>query len=239
MYFARLALPLQALIHQQPNEMKDLINIIIVDDHRLFRMGLRYALKMTSPDIHVIAEAESGEALFTLHELASADLVLLDINLPGMGGAAITRRLRHDYPAVKILAISAENDSNTIQIMLDAGIDGFISKQRGDDEELADAIRAVVSGAEYFGRDIASIIYDVYVSRKKTSVITSDFTGREREIMLLCREGLLCKEIADRLGISMHTVNSHKKNIFLKLGINNTMEMVQYAMKNGIIRVES
>jgi DNA-binding CsgD family transcriptional regulator len=77
------------------------------------------------------------------------------------------------------------------------------------------------------------------VAKKKTSVVSSDFTNREREIILLCRDGLMCKEIADRLGISINTVNNHKKNIFLKLGINNTMEMVQYAMKNGIIRIEN
>ena len=216
-----------------------MINIIIVDDHRLFRMGLRNTFKLSCSDINVIAEADSGEALFALPELATAHLVLLDINLPGMGGAAIAGRLRCDYPGLKILAISAENDSSTIQTMLEAGIDGFISKQKGDAEELAEAIRSVVNGEEYFGRDIASIIYDVYVAKKKTSSITSDFTDREREIMLLCREGLMCKEIADRLGISIHTINTHKRNIFQRLGINNTMEMVQYAMKKGIIRIEN
>ena len=122
--------------------------------------------------------------------------------------------------------------------MLDAGIDGFISKQRGDADELADAIRSVMNGEEYFGRDIASIIYDVYVSKKKTTIITPEFTAREREIILLCRDGLMSKEIADRLGVSANTINTHKKNIFQKLGINNTMEMVQYAMKSGIICVE-
>ena len=219
--------------------MKDIIDIIIVDDHRLFRMGLRNTFKLACSDIHVTAEADSGEILFSLPELATAHLVLLDINLPGMGGVAIASRLRRDYPDLKILAISAENDSDTIQAMIESGIDGFVSKQRGDADELADAIRTVVNGGEYFGRDIASIIYDVYVAKKKTSAITSDFTGREREIMLLCREGLMCKEIADRLGVSIHTINTHKRNIYQKLGINNTMEMVQYAMKKGIIRVES
>jgi len=123
--------------------------------------------------------------------------------------------------------------------MLEAGIDGFISKQRGDVNELARAIRTVYSGLEYFGRDISSIIFDVYVAKKKSSAVTSEFTAREREIILLCREGLMCKEIANRLGISINTVNNHKKNIFQKLGINNTMEMVQYALKKGIIRVEN
>jgi DNA-binding CsgD family transcriptional regulator len=92
---------------------------------------------------------------------------------------------------------------------------------------------------EYFGRDISSIIFEVYVSKKKSTVVTEEFTDREREIILLCRDGLLCKEVADRLGIAINTVNNHKKNIFRKLGINTTLEMVQYALKNGIIRIEN
>ena len=219
--------------------MKELIHIIIVDDHRLFRMGLRKTFQFAYPDISVSGEAGNGAALFALPALATADLVLLDINLPGMGGAEIARRLRSDYPALKILAISAENNGETVQAMLEAGIDGFISKQMGDTDELAEAIRTVMNGEEYYGRDIASIIYEVYVAKKKTTAITPDFTGREREIIILCRDGLLYKEIADRLGISVYTVNFHKKNIYRKLGINNTMEMVHYALKNGIIRLDN
>ena len=214
------------------------IKIIVVDDHNLFRMMLKSTFNSDYPDICVAGEAESGEELFRILSSTSADLVLLDINLPDVWGTEVARRLRRDYPNIKILAVSAENTSETIQAMIEAGIDGFVSKQRGDANELALAIRTVISGLEYFGRDISAIIFDVYVAKKKTSVVSSDFTNREREIILLCRDGLMCKEIADRLGISINTVNNHKKNIFLKLGINNTMEMVQYAMKNGIIRIE-
>ena len=215
------------------------IKIIIVDDHNLFRILLKSAFLKECPDICVAGEAESGEQLFRILRSTAADLILLDINLPDAWGAEVAGRLRREYPDLKILAISGENASDTIQEMLNAGIDGFISKQRGDINELAYAIRAVMSGTEYFGRDISSIIFDVYVSKKKTSVVTGEFTGREREIILLCREGLISKEIADRLGISINTVNNHKKNIFQKLGINNTMEMVQYALKKGIIQIEN
>jgi Response regulator containing a CheY-like receiver domain and an HTH DNA-binding domain len=214
------------------------IKIIIVDDHNLFRMMLKSTLVALCPDICVVGEAESGKELFHILTTTSADVVLLDINLPDAWGAEIARRLRRDYPDLKILAISAENTADTIQAMLDAGIDGFISKQRGDVDELARAIRAVRFGLEYFGRDISTIIFDVYVAKKKTSVVSSEFTEREREIIYLCRDGLMCKEIADRLNISINTVNNHKKHIFQKLGINNTMEMVQFALKKGIVRID-
>ena len=215
------------------------IKIIVVDDHNLFRIMLKSTFNADYPDICVAGEAGSGEELFRVLNSTSADLVLLDINLPDVWGTEVARRLHRDYPKIKILALSAENTSETIQAMIEAGIDGFVSKQRGDANELALAIRTVMSGLEYFGRDISAIIFDVFVAKKKTSVVSSDFTKREREIILLCRDGLMCKEIADRLGISIHTVNNHKKNIFLKLGINNTMEMVQYALKKGIIQMST
>ena len=221
------------------NNDKQIIQIIIVDDHTLFRLGLKAAFKTDYPDICVVGEAHCGQALFALDALSTAHLVLLDINLPDMSGIEIARRLRHEYPSIKILAVSAENSAQTVEAMIDVGIDGFISKQYGDTDELARAIRSVMSGLEYFGRDISSIIYEIYVSKKRSSVVTDDFTDREREIILLCRNGLLCKEIADKLHISINTVNTHKKRIFQKLEINNTVEMVQYALKKGIIRVEN
>ena len=88
------------------------------------------------------------------------------------------------------------------------------------------------------GKDISAIIYDVFVSKKKTAAPTHEFTDREKDIIKACKDGLLCKEIAIQLGISINTINTHKKNIFKKLGINNTVEMVQYALKHGIIRME-
>jgi two-component system response regulator NreC len=214
-------------------------NIIIVDDHNFFRMMLKTTLQSSCPDIVVTGEAASGGELFRLLPHTKADLIVLDINLPDIWGVEATRRLRSEYPALKIIAVSGETSSETIQNMIEAGIDGFISKQYSGINELADAIHSVMNGVEYFGRDISSIIFDVYVAKKKTSAVTAEFTDREREIILLCRDGLLCKEIADRLNISVYTVNSHKRNIFQKLGINSTIEMVQYALKKGIIRIDS
>ena len=216
-----------------------MIRIIVVDDHRLFRMGLKAAIHADHPDILIVGEAECGEELFTFLPTTPVDVVLLDINLPDKHGAEIARSIRKEYPAIKILAVSGENSTDTIKAMLDAGIEGFISKQLGDVNELANAIQTVASGLEYYGRDIANIVFDVYVAKKKTVQVTNEFTEREREIILACRDGLLCKEIAEKMGISINTINTHKKRIFQKLGINTTIEMVQYALKCGIIRVEN
>ena len=176
--------------------------------------------------------------MFRLLETVTPDIILLDIILPDTTGIEIARKLRKEKPAIKILAISAENTTDVVQAMINIGIEGFISKRQGSPGDIVEAIRAIMDGYEYFGSDISSIIFKIYVSKKKTADVTPEFTGREKEIILLCRSGLLSKEIASRLDISPRTVDNHKANIFKKLGINNTLEMVQYATKNGIIRME-
>ena len=215
-----------------------MINVILVDDHSLFRLGVKSALTSDYSDICIVGEADSGSELFRLLETITPDIVLLDIMLPDSTGVVIARKLRKEKPSVKILAISAENTTSVIQEMINVGIEGFISKRQGSASDIADAIHSIMSGCEYFGSDISSIIYKIYVSKEKTAEITIEFTEREKEIILLCRDGLLCKEIAGRLNISPRTVDNHKGNIFKKLGINNTLEMVQYAIRNGIIRME-
>ncbi len=213
--------------------------VFIVDDHALFRLGLKGALSQQYPDITIAGEADSGAELFRLLEKDSeVDIILLDILLPGMSGIEIARRLRQDYPSIKILAISSDNSDETIKAMLDVEVDGFISKCKSSGNELMQAIRSIMDGYEYFGQDIAAIIYSIYISKNRQKELSDELTRREREIIALCRDGLICKEIASRLNISPRTVDTHKSNIFRKVGINSTLEMVQYALRQGIITLE-
>jgi len=216
-----------------------MINAILVDDHELFRLGLKTAIAHNHPDICIVGEAETGEELFSILETTKADILLLDINLPEISGIEIARRLKKEKPEIKILVISSENTIIVTQALLQIGINGFISKRMGSVDVLANAIRSVMSGFDYFGKDISDIIYRIYVSKKNTTEVTVEFTEQEKNIIELCREGLPSKLIADRLSISSRTVENHKNNIFRKLGINSTIEMIQYAMKNGIIKVEN
>ncbi len=211
-----------------------MIETIITDDHALFRMGIRAALNSTG-DIHIAGEAASGEELFALLETVTPDVILLDILLPDTSGVDIARRLKAERPEIKILAVSAENGDQTVRSMVEIGIEGFISKAHGGPEEIARAIRAVASGEEYFGGDISGIIYKIYVAKKDSGDATPEFTEQERRIIEMSREGLPGKLIADRLCISPRTVDNHKRAIFRKLGINSTLEMVDYALRNGII----
>jgi len=186
----------------------------------------------------VVGEAGSGKALFVLLETTKADIILLDIGLPDISGVEIARRLRKEYPEIKILIFSVENSFKVVQSLINIGIDGFISKLQSSDDDLIVAIHSIMNGLEYFGKDIATIIYNIYVSKKKITEVTSEFTEREREIIYLCRDGLSGRQISEKLNISLRTVNTHKNNIFTKLNINSTMELVQYAMKNGIISLD-
>jgi DNA-binding NarL/FixJ family response regulator len=216
-----------------------MIKVILVDDHEIFREGMKSIIQKPHTDIVIAGEAGSGEDLFHLLTDSTADIVLLDIVLPDMSGIDVARRLKKEYPNMRILMISSENNIEIVKKLTDIGVEGFISKRMGSSQELVNAIHSIINGCEYFGKDIASIIYKIFVAQKNTTEITAEFTEREREVLLLCRDGLQGKEIADKLGISLRTVDNHKSNIFRKLGINNTMDMVQYALKKGIIKVES
>ncbi|MBQ9711452.1 MAG: response regulator transcription factor [Bacteroidales bacterium] len=211
----------------------DPTKIIMVEDHQLFRLGISTALKSQPEKYNVVGEASNAAEFFQIIETTDADIVLLDIHLPDQSGIEIARKLIQLRPAMKILVLSAENDAETISKLIETGINGFISKN-ATMKELFIAINYIEEGAEYFGKDISKIIRDIKVAKKDGK---DQFTERENEIIALCSEGLTAKEIADRMYINVATVNTHKNNIFKKLGINNSVELVIYAMKNGIIKL--
>lgn len=209
------------------------IRVIIVDDHRIFRVGLRAEIQGMSVPVEIAGEAGSSEELFRLLETTEADVIMLDIILPDVSGVDIARRLRRDYPGLKILMLSAETSQETIEQLMKVNIDGFVSKNVSA-SELQRAIEYVAEGAEYYGRDIARIMHCVHVLHQDND---GCFTPREKEIIQLCAHGLSAKEIADKLCVSLKTVVVHKYNIFKKMGINNCVELVNYALRKGIISV--
>lgn len=207
------------------------VRVFLVDDHLLFRIGIRTAFTNASVPIEVVGEAGSAADFFEILPKVRFDVVLLDIILPDLSGVEVARRLKKERPDLRILVLSAESDPDTVCSLVEIGVDGFISKSVPVDE-LRRAVDYVASGIEYFGRDISRIIRDVKTARSKRD---SGFTDRENDIIDLCARGLSVKEMADRLGITIKTVETHKNNIFHKLGINSSVELVRYALKNGII----
>jgi DNA-binding NarL/FixJ family response regulator len=216
------------------------IKVIIVEDEEFVRMGLWAAIGLSHSNIVIVGEAQTGFEFFKLMETpdgAFADMVLLDIKLPDISGFEIARRLKSEHPEMKILVISSEYSFETVERMVAIGIDGFISKHNSNSAMLIEAICTIMQGHEYFGKDIANIISQIYVAKKGVLKVSSMFTKHELQIIEYCHEGLTAKEIADRLCLTAKTINWHKANIFSKLGINSTREMVQFALKSGIIKV--
>ncbi len=207
------------------------IRIIIVEDHYLFRAGITSVLSSVKDKYDVVGEASTVAEFDALYEKTDADLLLLDIRLPDGNGIDIARKLSEQKSALKILVLSAENDPSTITNLLEAGINGFISKN-APSQELFTAIDYIMEDGDYFGKDISKLIRDIRVAKKSAK---EPFTDRENEIIALCSEGLTAKEIAEKMHINVATVNTHKNNIFKKLGINNSVELVIYAIKTGII----
>lgn len=209
-------------------------NVILVDDHELFRLGIRGSLRQT--DVHIIGEADCGKRLFQLLKQLRPDLIFLDIILPDMTGIDIARKLRETHPDIRILILSSENTTDTVKDLLQIGIDGFISKRRCNSVELSKAVRVIMEGECYFGRDISTLMYNIVMAKRRTQQGSGpNFTDREAEVIRHSHEGLSAKQIAEVMGISHRTVETHKTHIFKKLGINNTYEMIQYAIKCGII----
>ena len=208
------------------------MTIIIVDDHPLFRIGTKMAIQRGSHT--VVGEASNATALRQLLNDTTPDLILLDIILGnGPSGVDIARQLKADKPEIKILVLSIDTSLNTIKELLEIGIDGFVSKNAPDDEVLQ-AIDAVSNGQPYFGTDIDRIVQAVMTTQQLKNDL---FSEREQEIIRAICQGGSNKDIAQKTNISLRTVETHKTNIFRKIGITNSVDLVLYAIKNGIVTI--
>lgn len=208
------------------------MNIALLDDHQLVRIGVATTLRNTKHTI-TISVATADELFDALHQGRPCDILLLDILLPGMNGIEVAKRMRNEYPKIKIIVLSVDSREYTLIQLLQIGIDGFVSK-RGTQDEVVRAIDSVENGVPFYGRDIAILIRDIS-DAKLNKQNTAALTKRELEIIQACCDGLLGKEIAEKLNISLRAVNSHKTNIFNKLGISSSVELVRFSIEHGII----
>ena len=208
------------------------MNLAILDDHELIRVGLRSVLQ-DLPHTITINVATADELFAQLQQGTPCDLLLLDILMPDTGGIEVAQRMRAEYPEVKIIVISVDTKEYVITRLMQIGIDGFISKN-GPLEEVRLAVESVEYGVPFYGRDLSVLVRDIVDARlkKKSSAL---LTKREIEIIEACCNGMLGKEIAEHFHISLRAVNSHKTNIFNKLGLSSSVEMVRFALEHGII----
>lgn len=209
------------------------IRVLIVDDHNLVRQGIRMVLE-AEPDFQLVGEAGSGEEAVRLAARLSPDVVIMDISLPGMSGIETTRRIRAACPRVRVLGLTMHEDEGYVRELLRAGADGYVVK-RSAALELVRAIRAVVAGRAVLDPNVTRSVIEGYIARAPEPVDPADdpFTPREREILILAAEGLTNAEMADRLHISIKTVQTHRAHIMEKLGAHDRVDLVRYAIRRG------
>jgi len=216
--------------------MANEIRLLLADDHAVVRSGLRMLLQ-AQPDMVIIGEAETGrEAVQRAVELAP-DVVLMDIEMPGMNGIEATRRIKAEAPATAVLALTMYEDDQYFFEMLRAGASGYVPKRAAPDE-LVSAIRAAGRGEVFLYPSLAGRLVRDYLQRGPAGegdAPNDELTPREQEVLTLIAEGYSNNEIADRLGISAKTVDRHRENIMAKLDMHNRVELVKYAIKKGLI----
>lgn len=218
---------------------KDLkkIKIYIVDDHKLFREGLKLLLS-TQDFISHIYEASDGKEFIDNLSLNDCDVVLMDIEMPGMNGIEATEAALRLKPGLKVIVLSMYGDEQYYYKMVDAGVKGFVVKNSGI-EKVITAIRKVAGGENYFSEELlVNIINNMRDNGKQEAEFPdNEISGRELEILYHVCLGLSNQEIADKLFISKRTVDKHRANLLSKTGCRNTAALVMYAIKNKMISV--
>ncbi|MBN2806266.1 MAG: response regulator transcription factor [Prolixibacteraceae bacterium] len=210
------------------------IRIMIVEDHAMFREGLHYILNNID-GFDVVGEAASGNEFLTLLNNVQPDIVLMDIDLPGMDGAEASRQALIKDPDLKILCLSMHSDYAHYQKMMDAGSMGFVLKNAGI-VELTEAIRQVVNGKLYFSQELLlNIIHSKTPDESANMLEQTEISARELEVLELICKGMSNKEIADQLYISIKTVEGHKSKLMIKTDTRNTVSLVLYALRNKLV----
>lgn len=215
------------------------IKLVLADDHAVVRSGLRMLLQ-AQPDMEILGEAESGTQALAQVRSLHPDVILMDIQMPDMNGIEATRQIKEAYPDTAVLALTMHEDDQYFFEMLQAGASGYLPKRAAPDE-LVRAIRTVSRGEVFLYPSLATRLVRSYVggdAGDDSVALVSDLTPREKEVLVLIAEGLTNPEIAEQLVISVKTVDRHRENIMRKLNLHSRIDLVKYALRQGLIALE-
>jgi DNA-binding NarL/FixJ family response regulator len=219
------------------------VRVVLVDDHRLVRSGVRSEL---APDLEVVGEAGSVEEALAVLRATAPDVVLLDVNLPGGGGAEVVRRLRDELPDIRFLALSVSDAAEDVIGVVRAGARGYVTKAI-DGPALSDAVRRVAGGDAVFGPRLAGFVLDAFAAPATADSATSRddptsapdpqldaLTARERDVLRLIARGYTYREAATELVLSARTIETHVSSVLRKLQLSNRRELARWATGRSV-----
>ena len=213
-----------------------MIKVLIVDDHQMIRFGTRRLLEDES-GLQIVGEASSGEEAIEAVDALNPQVILMDVQMPGIGGLEATRRCLRIAPDVKVIALSMHDGEPFPSKLFEAGAKGYVSK-RSDPEELILAIRKVMAGQRYISTDIAQNLALRPFAEAQQSPF-EQLSGREMQIALMVIRGMGAAEMGKKLILSPKTVNSYRYRIFEKLDLKNDVELTKLAIQHGLLEAES
>jgi DNA-binding NarL/FixJ family response regulator len=208
-----------------------MIKVLLVDDHQILLDGLASFLD-SEEDIHLIGQASSGKEALKMMAKDEPDVLVTDIEMPEMDGVELTQKATNLYPELKVLALTMYNEQAYIKDILRAGASGYILKNSGK-EEFIKAVHLVLEDGNYMSPEVMKNFMGSH--KQKESAYGKKLSRREIDIIQMIASELTTEEIAEKLHLSPLTVKTHRKNIFLKLGVKNSAGLIKYAMKKGLI----
>jgi two-component system, NarL family, response regulator NreC len=213
-----------------------MIRIVLADDHTVLRAGLK-ALLEGQRDFEVVGEASDGRELIRIVEQTTPDVVITDLGMPNLNGTDATAKVVAQYPKTRVIVLSMHSDEGYVLRALKAGARGYLVKESAE-ADLMSAIRAVHSGRAFFSPSISALLMEDYVRQTRERGLEDSYellSIREREVLQLIAEGKSNKDIANILGLSVYTIETHRGNILQKLNLHSVPELILYAVRKGVI----
>ncbi|MBI4596029.1 MAG: response regulator transcription factor [Candidatus Tectomicrobia bacterium] len=218
---------------------KEKIRLLLVDDHPIILEGIRACLA-EHEDIEIIGEALNGEEAIQKATELSPDVVLMDISLPGMNGIEVTQFLQREVPQTKILAFTMYNSKQYVLSSIRSGARGYVLKDTSP-SELVLAIKSIYVGGSFFSSRASQAVLEGFVKESETEEKSDKvaLTKREKEVLTLIAQGVSNKEIANRLFVSVRTIETHREHIMSKLNVHTVAELTMYAIAKGLLQVQA
>ncbi|MDH3583106.1 MAG: response regulator transcription factor [Phycisphaerae bacterium] len=213
-------------------------HILLVDDHAIVRSGLRSLIE-SHDGLEVVAEADDGEQAIALAARHEPDVIIMDVAMPGINGIEATRQILEQRPETRIITLSMHADSHFVSRMLQAGARGYLLKDCAFDE-LAGAIQTVLDGQVFLSPEVTDVLVEDYVGDRTAPVAPAAdaLTKRQREVLRMLSDGGTTRDIADKLKLSVKTIETHRQHIMERLGVRSVAELTKFAIREGLTSLE-